>query len=188
MRGKKTGSWRRRQEPVLIVAPRAGLEPATSRLQGLPIFREGLDYLFTRLCDRRGCRALVRPYWVGSSASSLCTFPPIPLPQQWAVRQASLRITVSPLGGVGFPEFTRCFNHSLLWKLQFLQPAALPTELPGNVVQFKRTHCSISDEDQGERFYESNKERSRISRVYTSKSSVSSSPELASVLPAATDA
>ena len=31
------------------VAPRAGLEPATSRLQGLPIFREGLDYLFTRL-------------------------------------------------------------------------------------------------------------------------------------------
>ena len=33
-----------------------------------------------------------------------------------------------------------------------LQPAALPTELPGNVVQLKRTHCSISDEDEGEGF------------------------------------
>ena len=29
---------------------------------------------------RRGCRALVRPYWVGSSASSLCTFLPTHLP------------------------------------------------------------------------------------------------------------
>ncbi|SLM48161.1 protein of unknown function [Nitrospira japonica] len=33
----------------LYMAPRAGLEPATSRLQGLPIFRKGLDYLFTHL-------------------------------------------------------------------------------------------------------------------------------------------
>ena len=62
------------------LAPRAGLEPATSRLQGFPIFREGLDYLFTRLCNRRGCRALVRRYWVGSSASSLCTFLPTHMP------------------------------------------------------------------------------------------------------------
>lgn len=35
--------------------------------------------------------------------------------------------------GAGFPEFTRCCNHSFLWKLQpSLQPVALPTELPGN--------------------------------------------------------
>jgi hypothetical protein len=171
-----------------MVAPRAGLEPATSRLQGLPIFREGLDYLFTRLCDRRGCRALMRHYWVGSSASSLCTFLPIPSPQQWAVRQDSLRITVSPVSEVGFPEFTRCFNHSLLWKLQLLQPAALPTELPGNGIQLKRSHCSINHGNQGDRFCERNKEWSRTSPVYTSKSSVSSSSDVASVLPDATAA
>lgn len=32
--------------------------------------------------------------------------------------------------GAGFPEFTRFFNHSFPWKLQFLQPIALPIELP----------------------------------------------------------
>ena len=53
---------------------------------------------------------------MGSSASSLCTF----LPTLWALRQASLRITIPTLRrvGAGFPEFTRCFNHSFLWKLQ----------------------------------------------------------------------
>jgi hypothetical protein len=37
-----------------------------------------------------------------------------------ALRQASLRVTVPiPLGiGVGFPEFTRSFNHGFPWKLQ----------------------------------------------------------------------
>jgi hypothetical protein len=78
---------------------------------------------------------------MGSSASSLCTFLPIP----------SLFVRTGPSAGfaqghraarprgVGFPEFTRCFNHSLLWKLQReprdLQPLALPVELPGNEVE-----------------------------------------------------
>lgn len=46
--------------PSVTVAPRAGLEPATSRLQVPRTFRLGLDYLFTRLRIRRGCRALLR--------------------------------------------------------------------------------------------------------------------------------
>jgi len=34
--------------------------------------------------------------------------------------------------GAGSPEFARCFNHGFPWRLQPLQPAALPTELPGS--------------------------------------------------------
>jgi len=30
----------------------------------------------------------------------------------------------------GFPEFTRFSNHGLPWKLHYLQPIALPIELP----------------------------------------------------------
>jgi len=40
-----------------------------------PVFLPGLDYLFT--CPTEvgwRCRALARHYWMGSSASSLCTF------------------------------------------------------------------------------------------------------------------
>jgi len=51
-----------------ILAPRAGLEPATSRLQGPRSF----DWAWTISSPawmRVGCRALARPYWIGSSAS-----------------------------------------------------------------------------------------------------------------------
>ena len=52
---------------------------------------------------------------MGSSASSLCTFLPT-----LTLRQASLRITIPStyVLGAGFPEFTRSFNHSFLWRLQ----------------------------------------------------------------------
>jgi hypothetical protein len=92
----------------------------------------------------------MRRYWVGSSASSLCTF--LPIPSRVTGRSASFAQDYRSKDGDGFPEFTRCFNHSFPWKLQtevnlsvssLLQPAALPTELPGNVVQFKRWHSSI---------------------------------------------
>jgi len=36
-----------------------------------------------------------------------------------AIQQASLRITIPVIAGLGFPEFTRFFNHSHLWKLQY---------------------------------------------------------------------
>jgi hypothetical protein len=37
---------------------------------------------------------------------------------RFTLQQASLRIPIPKLSGAGFPEFTRCFNHSFLWKLQ----------------------------------------------------------------------
>lgn len=143
-------------------------QPVTSA----PVFRPGLDYLITRLTDREGCRALVRPYRVGSSASSLCTFLPT-----FVLRHAQDR----PFGrlrsgfsfrqcGDGFPEFTRCFTHSFPWGLQsgvhfsmagsvllrrvpsFLQPAALPTELPGNIAQQRWRYSNTGGGQQGERF------------------------------------
>ena len=52
---------------------------------------------------------------MGSSASSLCTF----LPTHWPFGRlrSGLPCRAHSLG-VGFPEFTRSFNHSFLWKLQ----------------------------------------------------------------------
>ena len=107
-----------------------------------PAFLLGSDYLFTRLESKGGCRALVRPYWAGSSASKSLHVPAYAL----ALRQASLRVTIPDHNdsGAGFPEFTRCFNHSFLWKLQSrLQPIALPTELPGNAISELGSYCSI---------------------------------------------
>ena len=50
----------------------------------------------------------------GSSSSSLCTFLPTILPPSAGFAQ-DYPIAYCDLG---FPEFTRFFNHSLLWKLQ----------------------------------------------------------------------
>ena len=84
---------------VSRLAPRAGLEPATSRLQDPQSF----DWAWTissPACqtDRGGCRALMRRYWIGSSASSLCTFLRTPS-WRWTVLQASLRIPVPHVRG-----------------------------------------------------------------------------------------
>ncbi|BFU95687.1 MAG: hypothetical protein NTNFB02_24090 [Nitrospira sp.] len=54
----------------------------------------------------------MRRYWIGSSASSLCTFLPTDMP--FGRLRSGLPFR---LRGDGFPEFTRCFNHSFLWKL-----------------------------------------------------------------------
>ncbi len=52
---------------------------------------------------------------MGSSASSLCTF----LPTRWPFGRLRSGLPCRAYErGVGFPEFTRCFNHSFLWKLQ----------------------------------------------------------------------
>ena len=52
---------------------------------------------------------------MGSSASSLCTF----LPTCWPFGRLRSGLPCRALSpGVGFPEFTRSFNHSFLWKLQ----------------------------------------------------------------------
>ena len=69
-----------------------------------------------------------------------------------------------------------------------IQPAALPTELPGNLVQPKRAHSSINSWGGRETFLPRGRGRRHARFCYTSKSSVSSSFEVASVLPAATDA
>src|SRR5512138_3110766 len=65
--------------------------------------------------------------------------------------------SVGRLSGVyGRPRSDSCDDPRMSVALppvsSLLQPAALPTELPGNVVQLKRTHSSISDEDEGEGF------------------------------------
>ncbi len=63
------------------LAPRAGLEPATSRLQVPQFFNRAWTISSPAYRKSRGgCRALVRRYWIGSSASSLCTFLPTALP------------------------------------------------------------------------------------------------------------
>jgi hypothetical protein len=76
----------------------------------------------------------IEVYWLGSSTSSLCTFLPTIIPL-W---QASLRITIEENGisSLGFPEFTRFFIPPYGEKLQldWLQPTALPTELPGKEI------------------------------------------------------
>ena len=97
----------------------------TSTLTFLP----GLDYLIARVSDRgHGRRALWRFIGWGPqplvSARSCLLLP---------LRQASLRITIEENGisSLGFPEFTRFFIPPHGGKLQFLQPTALPTELPG---------------------------------------------------------
>ena len=91
----------------------SNLRPAGYKCSNLST---GLDYLFTRLTSRGGCRALSRPYWMGSSASSLCTF----LPTRWPFGRlrSGLPCRNRDDSGVGFPEFTRCYSHSFLWKLQ----------------------------------------------------------------------
>ena len=64
--------------PLLFrLAPRAGLEPATSRLQ-VPRFFNRAWTISSPACItcRGGCRALLRRYWTGSAASSLCTVLP----------------------------------------------------------------------------------------------------------------
>src|SRR5439155_3854327 len=115
------------------LAPRAGLEPATSWLRAPQHFYWARTISSPGLIRglSGGCRALMRRYWMGSSASSLCTF----LPTRWPFGRLRSGLPCRPFKrGVVFPEFTRCFNHSFLWKLQPLQPLALPVELPGNEV------------------------------------------------------
>jgi len=117
-----------------------------------PEFLPGLDYLFTLPeGSGMGCRALPPgDAWSTSRSSSLCTFPEHRRPRAW------LRVTVLRFRRrAGFPEFTRFFNHDSSWKLQlgvnpviatfthkftFLQPPALPIELPRSVPRY----CSKS--------------------------------------------
>jgi hypothetical protein len=49
---------------------------------------------------------------MGSSASSLCTF----LPTRWPFGRLRSGLPCRTRG-VGFPEFTRSFNHGFPWKL-----------------------------------------------------------------------
>ena len=75
---KAKGALHRVKYPLwLRLAPRAGLEPATSRLQ-VPQFFNWAWTISSPACrkSRGGCRALVRRYWTGSAASSLCTVLP----------------------------------------------------------------------------------------------------------------
>ncbi|HEY7544411.1 MAG TPA: hypothetical protein VID27_05995, partial [Blastocatellia bacterium] len=74
-------------------------------------FRSGADYLI----NSESCRALEGFYRSGSSIPKS-----LHVPAYFnAFQQASLRITMPIRVGLGFPEFTRFFNHSRLWKLRF---------------------------------------------------------------------
>jgi len=92
-----------------------------------PKFLLGLDYLITRSSlPKEGVGRFPRDTRSTSSRSSLCTFPDRVL----SIR-AWLRVTLSRnVRKAGFLEFTRFFNHDFSWKLQLLQPPALPIELP----------------------------------------------------------
>jgi len=74
---KTTKAFERGLEGLEMVAPRAGLEPATSRLQVPQFFNRAWTISSPAYRKSRGgCRALLRHYWTGSSASSLCTVLP----------------------------------------------------------------------------------------------------------------
>jgi len=74
---KTTKAFERGLEGLEMVAPRAGLEPATSRLQVPQFFNRAWTISSPAYRKSRGgCRALLRRYWTGSAASSLCTFLP----------------------------------------------------------------------------------------------------------------
>ena len=89
--------------------------PSISARLGLSLHPPGSIALSLQRTPRGGCRALMRLYWSGSSASSLCTFLPTPCPSAGFAQDYRSEHYVS---GAGFPEFTRCCNHSFLWKLQ----------------------------------------------------------------------
>ena len=117
--GKTNGHCSQEEQWPFVsrLAPRAGLEPATSRLQDPQSF----DWAWTissPACRiyRGGCRALMRRYRIGSSASSLCTFLHTPsFDGPFCRLRSGFPFRTR---GDGFPEFTRCFNHSFPWRLQ----------------------------------------------------------------------
>jgi len=69
-RENKRGTSQSEVPRLLRLAPRAGLEPATSRLQ-VPRFFNRAWTISSPACItcRGGCRALMRLYWTGSAAS-----------------------------------------------------------------------------------------------------------------------
>src|SRR5215213_7597132 len=82
-----------------------------------PCFRAGADYLINsreRVAGRsRGS------YRSASSTPSLCTFPSTSAPGGACLSTGFAQgCRAGSTAGVGFPEFTRFFNHSHLWKLQ----------------------------------------------------------------------
>ena len=106
-----------------ITAPEVGFEPTTLRLHSTPNFRSGVDYLINS-CELSGARGSFigkAPQLLVSARSCLLN----------AFQQASLRVAIPAFAGAGSPEFTRFFNHSHLWKLQRIQPDALPLSYSG---------------------------------------------------------
>jgi hypothetical protein len=92
-----------------------------------PAFLPGLDYLITCSAPRRGK--------VSGAGEALLGRAPQPLVSarsclRYGPSAGFAQGHRSETFGVGFLEFTRSFNHGFPWKLQFLQPAALPVELP----------------------------------------------------------
>ncbi|SLM48160.1 protein of unknown function [Nitrospira japonica] len=98
---------------------------------------------------REGCRALVRRYWVGSSASSLCTF--LPTECRSAGFAQDYRSGYTETASLNSPDVSTTvscgsckFYSRLLYQLSYR----------GTVSSFKRTHSSTDDTDEIEGFLE----------------------------------
>ena len=177
---------RERSRSPLDGAPRqdSNLRPAGYKCSG---FSTGLGLsLHPAEESMGGCRALLRRYWIGSAASSLCTFLPTRFDPSAGFAQDS-HSDSSELGRLPRiqPSFNLRFpvarsNSRLLYQLSY---RGMRQWLSG------RTHSSKTM-SVGGRLFSIRRSTARPESTfhYTSKSSVSSSSEVASVLPAATDA
>jgi len=154
LRGFRSQTWRVRREPrrdCRGTENRQGCVEACNCLRNGEKRQDPEGVNPRGLALTKGCRALPPgDAWSTSRSSSLCTFPEHRRPRAW------LRVTVLRFRRrAGFPEFTRFFNHDSSWKLQlgvnpviatfthkftFLQPPALPIELPRSVPRY----CSKS--------------------------------------------
>ena|GEM_PF-4216551 len=130
--------------PVSNLAPQVGLEPTTLRLRMFLCFHIGADYLIN-FPDGKVAGRSWESYRFGSSTPSLCTFLLTMRFLTCLFSRLRSGLPCQPIAaGVGFPEFTRFFNHSHLWKLQITLTAECsaiellrktrPALLPGEAV------------------------------------------------------
>lgn|GEM_PF-3421017 len=114
---------------LFISAPRAGFEPATWRLQGPLRFQRAWTISSPSSTRPRRVSGAVRAYWLRSSSLSLCTFPLTHYPHSASFAQGDPPTKVR--ASLNSPDFSIPISRESCKKLQ---PPALPTELPGNLL------------------------------------------------------
>jgi hypothetical protein len=101
----------------------------------------------------------LRRYWTGSAASSLCTVLPTRCPFDFSQDRPFGRlrsgfpfrfVVESGQASLNSPEVSTTVSRG---GCMAIQPAALPTELPGNLVQPKRGHSNMNWWGGRELFY-----------------------------------